>query len=129
MSRSIASRPISDLFRHEVRIYVYCSTDSVKRLFARDLSEQGYHYGDGMSPEKRGVDKIMCVHPDHTVSFCGVVCLMQCGSLKDPVYVDEDCYDGATRVDYERFTRREERYVIEGKRHVGEKTGATVEFW
>lgn len=122
------SRSIQDLFIHQGTIYVYCSGAPVKALFARHLAEQGFRFGDGAALARRPIDSLMCVHRDHTISYCGFVCHLQCGSLEDPVYVPQDSFDGCTRVDYARFISGADDCVIRGKRP-GVKTAATVEFW
>ena len=70
----------------------------------------------------------MCVHRGHTLSFCGFICHMQCGSLENPTYVLWDCFDGCTRIDYARFLSEAEDYVIQGQRPKKGAT-ATVEYW
>ena len=122
------TRPISELFRHEGTIYVYCSSPEVKRQFTRHLIEQGFVFGDGILPGRRAIDELMCIHRDHKIGFCGFVCHMQCGNLKDPRYVDADCYQGCTRVDYARFAAGFDEYVIQGKR-TNNSNGPIVEYW
>ena len=124
----IPPRLISDLFNHQGNIYVYCSSPLTEEIFAWHLTQQGFHFGDGASPARRGIDSLMCVHPDFTICYCGFVCHLQCGGLDNPVYVQEDCFDGCTRVDYARFLSGVDDYVIQGRRPAITTTAA-VEYW
>lgn len=122
------ARPISELFRHQGTLYVYCSGPTVKEQFARHLIEQGFCFRDGATPARRQIDRLMCVHCDFTISFCGFICHMQCGNLENPAYVLQDCFDGCTRIDYARFLSGAEDYVIQGQRPKKDTT-AILEYW
>ena len=122
------SRPISELFKHQGTLYVYCSSTSVKEQFARHLIKQGFCFGDGVAPARRRIDQLMCIHRNHTVCFCGFICHLQCGSLENPTYVLRDYFDGCTRIDYARFLSGAEDYVIQGQR-LKKGATATLEYW
>ncbi len=109
-------RRISDLFKHEGHIYVYCPSKPLKAMFIRDLDAQGFAFGDGVRVTERAQDfgDIMAVNRDYTICFCGYASHVRCGSLRNSVYVREDHSRNCTRVDYARFVSGEEEYVIKG---------------
>jgi len=113
------SRQLNELFNHHGTLYVYCSSIPIKQLFTKHLAEQSFHFQDGATPSRRQIDQLMCVHRDYSICFCGFISRMQCGNLQNPVYVTEDCYDGCTRIDYERFINGMDDYVILGQRPTG----------
>lgn len=107
-------RPISELFQHPGHIYVYCASEAVKAMFAHDLDEQGFAFGDGARTSQRQIDSLMAVCRDHTIAFCGYASHVRCGSLANPVYVTKDSSCNCTRVDYARFVSGADDYVIRG---------------
>ena len=105
---------ITDLFKaHSGPIYIYSGSEAIRRRLLKDLTEQGFLLGNG--EPVREVQDLMSVHIDRTVSYCGYVCRVQCGSLRHPEYVEEDRKRGCTRVDYARFSAGLRDYVIKGQ--------------
>ncbi len=113
-------RPISELFKHEGTLYIHCASPAVKAMLARDLTEQGFRFRDGTSPEQREIDSLMCVHRDYTIGFCGFACQVQynIGQPDQLEYCKKNSERGATRIDYARFISGEKKYVLRRKKEV-----------
>ena len=114
------NRPISELFKHEGALYIHCASPAVKAMLARDLTEQGFRFRDGASPEQRELDSLMCIHRDYTIGFCGYVCQVQynIGPSDQLEYCKENSERGATRIDYARFISGDKKYVLRRKKEV-----------
>ena len=112
-------RLISDLFQHKGSLYVYCSSFAVKKRFEHDLIEQGFRFGDGVSPSEREIHDLMSVDRDYTLHYCGFIPHVQFGSLQAPIYCRRNSYNGCTRIDYARFISGEDKYVILGQYNQG----------
>ena len=113
-------RPISELFRHEGALYIHCASPAVKAMLASDLTEQGFRFRDGASPEQREIDSLMCIHRDYTVGFCGYVCQVQ-DNIGKPDQLEccrKNSERGATRIDYARFISGDKKYVLRRKKEV-----------
>ena len=113
-------RPISELFRHEGALYIHCANPAMRAMLARDLTDQGFRFRDGASPEQRGIDSLMRIHRDYTIGFCGYVCRVQddIGRPDQLEYCRKNSERGATRIDYARFISGGEKYVLRRKKAV-----------
>ena len=112
------NRPISELFKHEGTLYIHCASPAVKAMLARDLTEQGFRFRDGASPEQREIDPLMRIHRDYTIGFCGFACQVQY-NIGQPDQLEccrKNSERGAMRVDYARFISGDKKYVLRRKK-------------
>ena len=108
------NRPICELFRHKGALYIHCASPAVKAMLARDLTEQGFRFRNGTSPEQREIDSLMRIHRDFAIGFCGYVCQVQ-DNIGKPDQLEccrKNSERGATRIDYARFASGEKKYVL-----------------
>ena len=92
----------------ERKVWVYLKDEATCRRFYEDAGEEGFRFGDG-KPTESGIDDIIAVHKDKTLSHVGFVGHM---AFHAPAAVD----GGLARIDYARYIAGEPEFYYSENR-------------
>ena len=51
--------------------YIYCRSRAVARRFLQDAEKEGFLFGDGVLPTRKGTDSLFAIRDDLTISYTG----------------------------------------------------------
>ena len=94
-------RTIKNLLKNERKVYIYLNSKAIRYRFMSDAELEGITYGGGVLPTEREADDIMCLCPDGTICYVGIVYRMYNKCKKDII-----------RVDYEKYINNERMYIV-----------------
>ncbi|MBR4655036.1 MAG: hypothetical protein IKO68_00310 [Oscillospiraceae bacterium] len=67
-----ADKPLTALSLLDAKIYVHLSTPELGKAFMEQAEAEGFTFFDGAKPTSRPDETIVCLNPDHTLSFIGI---------------------------------------------------------
>jgi len=99
-------RTVSNLFKHDGRIYVYLSSRNIGKLFQQNAENEGFTFGDGVKPTEREFDDIFALKRDWTICYVGWVGHM---AFRHPENV---VGEPLVRIDYGKYLAGRDDYVM-----------------
>ncbi|MBR6407437.1 MAG: hypothetical protein IKS19_02425 [Clostridia bacterium] len=98
-------RTVSELLKHNGRVYVYSANERICRLFLENAEREGFTSCTGEKPTRLPVSDIFTLNSDKTINYVGFIGHM--------AFQNPDAVLGKTliRVDYGRYLSGREDYL------------------
>ena len=95
-------RTIMDLTNDKERVYIMCRTDRCAMQFLLNAEDEGIRFANSQLPTSGSLQDLYCLHKDGTLWYMGMAARMK--------YHYE--MESAFCVDYERYIRGENQYLV-----------------